>query len=253
MANSLTGLYQTIYAAFNVVSRELIGMIPAVSKDSQAEQVTLNQPIRSPVVPAAVIRDISPSNVSSTGADQDIEYVDVNITKQRYASFHLTAEEERGLMAGGTLPDITMQRVIGAFRGLGNEIEADLAALYTGASRVFGTSGSAPFATADDLTELSNIGKILDDNGAPATGRSMILNTAAMANLQGKQPSVFKVNEAGEPMGRRMGAIGMLLNFDIGVSGQFKEHDSSGAAVGAIAKGIIYQSAIQSLRYPNKM
>lgn len=227
MANSLTGLYQTVYAAFNVVSRELIGMIPAVSKDAQAEQVTLNQPIRSPVVPAMPASDISPSNVSSTGDDQDIGYVDVNITKQRKVSFHLTGEEERGLMAGGTMPDITTQRFIQAFRTLANEIEGDLAGLYKYASRAYGTAGTTPFDTADDLTDLSNIGKILDDNGAPTTGRSLILNTAAMAKLQGKQSSVFKVNEAGEPMGRRMGAIGMLLNFDIGVSGQLTEHDAS--------------------------
>ncbi len=234
MANSLTGLYQTIYAAMNVVSRELIGMIPAVSKDSQAEQVTLNQSIRSPIVPAPAVTDIAPSNVSSTGEDMNVTHVNVEITKQRKTSFHLTAEEEKGLQAGGTMPDITTQRFIQSFRALGNEIEEDLAGLYKYASRVYGTLGTVPFNTADDLTELAQLGKILDDNGAPKSGRSLIMNTTALANLQGKQPSVFRVNEAGEPMGRRMGAIGMLLNFDIGVSGQIPVHDSSSVTAGKI-------------------
>ena len=36
MANALTGLFQTIYAAMNVVDRELMDFIPAVSKDSRS-------------------------------------------------------------------------------------------------------------------------------------------------------------------------------------------------------------------------
>ena len=36
MANTLTELFQTIYAAMNVVGRELIDFIPAVSKDSRS-------------------------------------------------------------------------------------------------------------------------------------------------------------------------------------------------------------------------
>ena len=232
MANTLTGLYQTIYAAFNVVSRELVGFIPAVSKDSQAEQVTLNQPIRSPVVPANPASDIEASNVSATGTDQDVEYIDVEITKQRKVTMHFTAEEEKGLEAGGVMNDITMQRYVQAFRTLGNEIEADLAALYVGASRAYGTIGTVPFNTADDLSELAHVGRILDDNGAPMMGRSLIMNTNTRALLQGKQPSVFRVNEAGDSMGRRMGAIGMLFNFDLGVSGQLREHDASQTIAG---------------------
>ena len=247
MANTLTGLYQTIYAAMNVVSRELIGMIPAVSKDSQAEQVTLNQPIRSPVVPAPTVKDISPSNISSTGENMAVTFVDVEITKQRKVDFHMTAEEERGLMAGGTMPDITTQRFIQSFRQLGNEIETDLAAEYLEASAAYGTPGTVPFATGDDLTDLSNLNKLLDDNGAPRTGRSLIMNTAVMANLQGKQPSVFKVNEAGDPMGRRQGAIGMLLGFDLGVSHAFPVHDSAAVTTGAVNFSSGYGIGTQTL------
>lgn len=224
MANTLTGLFPTIYAAFNVVSRERIGMIPAVSKDAQAEEVTINQVIKSPVVPKATVTDITPGNIAPSGQSENVDSVDITISKQKKASFHLTAEEEKGLASAGTVSKITMDRIVEALRELGNQIEADLAGLYVHASRAYGTAGNTPFATADDLTDLSNIGRILDDNGAPAMGRSMILNNATLAQLQGKQPSVFRVNENGDPMGRRMGAIGMLLNFDIGQSGQFAEH-----------------------------
>ena len=238
MANTLTGLFQTIYAAFDVVSRELQGFIPAVSMDAQAEQVTLFQNITSPIVPSMQAKDISPSNVSTTGTDQAIDHVNLQITKQRIVPFHLTGEEERGLQAGGTVPTITTDRFAQAFRTLSNEVEADLAALAIHSSRAYGTAGTPPFSTADDLTDLSELGKILDDNGAPRTGRSLILSSDALAKLQGKQPTVFRVNESGEPMGRRMGAIGMLLNFDIGSSGLIRLHDAahniSGVAINKV-------------------
>ena len=234
MANTLTGLYQTIYAAMNVVSRELIGFIPAVSKDSQAEQVTLNQPIRSPVVPSMEAEDIAPSNVSSTGTDQTIDYVDLSITKQRKVSFHLTGEEEKGLMASGVRPNITQQRIEQALRTLSNEIEADLAGLYKYASRAHGVPGTTPFDTADDFEEATQVMRILDDNGAPKTGRSLILNTAATAKLLGKQPSVFRVNESGQEMSRRFGQLETLFGFAFGVSGSLPEHDSSGVVALAV-------------------
>ena len=227
MANTLTGLQQTIYAALDVVSREQLGMLMAVSKDPRAEQVTLNQPIRSPVVPSLAASNIAASNVSSTGADRSVGYVDLNITKERKVSFHITGEEHKGLMAGGETASIEQQTFEQAFRTLSNEIETDLCGEYIHSSRAYGTAGTTPFGTKDDLSDLSHIRKILDDNGAPATDRSLILNSSAIANLRGKQPSVFRVNEDGSPAGRRQGSVGRLFDMDIGESGFFSEHDSS--------------------------
>lgn len=222
MANTLTGLYPIMYNAMNVVSRELIGFVSAVSRDATAEQAAVNQTVRSPVVGAMAASDITPTNIAAAGADQTINYVDITITNQRKVSFNLTGEEERGLGPNGR--SIAVQRFAQAFRTLANEIEEDLAQLYIGASRAYGTAGTTPFGTGDDLTDMSEVLRILDDNGAPASDRHLVMGSAAVAKLLGKQPSMFRVNESGDDMARRFGMLTPMFGAEFHHSGKVQLH-----------------------------
>ena len=58
MANTLTNLIPDAYAALDVVSRELTGLIPAVLRDSRTDNVAANQSVRVPITP-----------INSAGAD----------------------------------------------------------------------------------------------------------------------------------------------------------------------------------------
>jgi hypothetical protein len=222
LANTLTGLIPTIYEGLDVVSRELIGFIPAVSRDTKAEQAAKDATVRSPIVPAMTAADITPAATSSSGTDRSLEYVDVSITKSRKVSFHLTGEQELSLRENNST--IARDSFAQAFRTLANEVESDLADLYVSASRAYGTAGTAPFATAADFTDLSNIHQILDVNGAPRTGRQMVLGTAAMVNLRGKQSSLFKANEAGTDELLRNGIVARVMGFDIHDSAEVVSH-----------------------------
>lgn len=228
MANTLTGLYPILYNAMNIVSREMIGFVSAVSRDATAEQAALDQTVRSPVVGALAVSDITPSNVSSTGPDQAIQYVDLVIDKHRKVAVHLTGEEERGL--GSSAAVIARDRFAQAFRALSNEVESDLAAEYIYASRAYGTPGTTPFNTGDDLTDASEVMRILDDNGAPRSDRHLVTNSAAVAKLLGKQPAMFRVNEAGDAMARRFGALSDLFGFEFHHSGGFSQHTAGTAS-----------------------
>lgn len=228
MANTLTGLYPIMYNAMNIVSRELIGFIAAVSRDATATQAAVNQIVRSPVVGAMAAEDITPTNIAAKGTDQTINYVDIQITNQRKVTFNLTGEEERGL--GPNNQPIAVQRFAQAFRTLANEIETDLAELYVSASRAYGTPGTTPFGTGDDLTDMSEVLRILNDNGAPSSDRHVVMGSAAVAKLLGKQPSLFRVNEAGDAMARRFGMMEPMFGAEFHHSGFVQSHIAGAAA-----------------------
>lgn len=229
MSNTLTGLYPVIYRAIDVVSRELVGFIPAVSRDARATRAGLNQTVRSPVVPALAAGNITPAATSSSGTDRIISYVDLTLSKSRKVPFHITGEEEVAL--GESATPIMQQSFEQAFRTLANEIEADLAALYVASSRAYGSAGTAPFGTAGDFSDFAQMHVILDDNGAPRTGRQLVIGSAAMGNIRGKQSVLFKANEAGTDELLRNGIVARVEGFDIHDSAQVKAH-TKGAGTG---------------------
>lgn len=226
MSNTLTGLIPTIYTALDVVSRELIGMIPNVSRDARAESGAVGQTVRSPITPATTLEDIAPGATPADSGDQTIGYTDVTITKSKAAPIRWTGEEQLSVSQFGQYNTILAGQFQQAFRALANAVEVDLALVgKQNASRAYGTAGTAPFGTAADLSDMAQINKILDDNGAPATGRVMVVNSSARANLEGKHSELFKVNESGDAGAMlRQRQMRQLLGFTMGYSAGLALH-----------------------------
>jgi hypothetical protein len=225
MANTLTNLVPTMYEALDIVSRERVGFIPAVSRDSSAERAALNQSILVPIVPATTAEAANTPGVTApdTG-DQTVGNVEITISKSYHIPVRWNGEETRGLNNAGTYQSVNRDRFVQAFRRLGNLIEADLASSYKYASRAFGTAGQTPFGTADNLSDFAGILRILDDNGAPPTDLKLVLSNAAMQNIRAKQSSLFKANEAGTDELLRDGKIMRVMGLDLGQSGQVATH-----------------------------
>lgn len=224
MANTLTGLIPTLYAGMETVSRELIGFIPNVRRDASAEMAAKDQTISIPVAPAGTAEDITPGVNPADSGDNTFSTTDVTISKSRAVPIRWNGEEQLSTTEYGIVNTLLQQQFEQAFRTLANEVESDLAALYAKTSRAYGTAGTAPFGTADDMTDLSNMHKILDDNGTPAVDRAMVLGSTARAQLEGKQSHLFKANEAGD-VGFRQSRINRdLIGFTMGYSGQVVSH-----------------------------
>lgn len=233
MANTLTSLIPTIYEALDVVSREMVGYIPAVTRNSSAERAALNQSILVPTAPAVSAADNTPAVTAPNTGDQTIGNVSMTIDKSKHVPIRWSGEEQKGLINAGSYAGILRNQFVQGFRTLVNLIEADLhATVYTNASRAYGTAGTAPFGTAGDLSDIAQLRKILDDNGAPQTDLQFVAGSAAIANIRGKQSVLFKANEAGTDALLREGILGRLEGFDVHNSAATGVH-TKGAMTGA--------------------
>lgn len=222
MGNTLTGLIPVLYEALDVVSRELVGYIPAVSRDSTAERAAVGEPVRVPVAPVAETHDITPGTNAEDNGDQTVGYVDMTISKAKYSPVRWTGEEQRGLANSGQLNAITRDRFAQSMRALVNEVEADLAQVaHLAACRAYGTAGTTPFAS--DLSDLAQIKKILDDNGAPQNDRHMILSTTAGAKMR-TLTQLTKVNESGDQTMLRQGVLLDIFGFSLRESAKASSH-----------------------------
>jgi len=190
MPNTITNLIPSAYAALDVVSRELVGLIPAVTLDPSVERAAVNQTVYTHVAPAATATDITPGVTPPDDGDQTIGSVPVTITSAKRVPIRWNGEQSRGLNNGGPgVNNILRDQIAQGVRTLTNLIELDLANLHTTTSRAYGTAGTTPFATINDYTDATLANKILTDNGAPRD-RQMVLNTLASATMKGKQSAV---------------------------------------------------------------
>lgn len=236
-ANVLTRLIPDLYAGLEVVSREVVGMIPAVALVAGVERAALNEDVVYPIAPQMGAVDNTPAMQVPETTDRTITNKTMRITKSRIVEFGFVGEEQRGLNNGPGYVSLQAQMFAQALRTLTNEIEADLVLeAYKNASRAIGTPGTTPFAT--DISAAAQLRKILIDNGSPLSDLAMVVNTATGANLRSLM-QLTKVNEAGTQLTLRQGALLDLSGFTVQESGQMGTH-TKGTAAGATTNAAGY-------------
>ncbi len=246
MANTLTNLIPDLYAAMDVVSRELVGFIPSVTIDGQITRAALNETVRSPVVPASTATDITPGVTPPDDGDQTIGNRTIIISKARRVPVRWNGEQTQGINNGPGVLTVRAQQFAQSMRTLVNEIEADLAALYKTAAGAYGTAGTAPFGTAGDYSDAAFVRKILVDNGAPTSDIQLVINTTAGATFRGKQS---QAQITGSDQLQRQGVLLDVHGMSIRESAQVKNHtkgtgasyqvnNGAGYAVGATALAV---------------
>ncbi len=219
MPNTLTNLAPDLYEALDVISRELVGFIPSVMRDSNVERAAVGQTVRSFVTPESTASDIVPAVNAPDDGDQEIDNIQMTIEKARAVPVRWNGEEQRGVNSGAGYMNILRDQFTQAMRTLTNEIEADIASLHVGASRAYGTPGTTPFDS--DLTDTAQVLKILKDNGAPESDLSMVINTTAGAKMR-TLTNLTKANEAADSSLLRQGTLLNVHSFAIRESAQVK-------------------------------
>ena len=92
MANTLTSLTPTIYEALDIVSREMIGFIPAVTRNTTAERAALNQTIMIPITTAQTAADNTPAVTAPNTGDQTVNNVTMTISKSKHVPIRWNGE-----------------------------------------------------------------------------------------------------------------------------------------------------------------
>lgn len=228
MANTLTSLIPDLYAALDVVSRELVGFVPAVTRDSTVARAALNQTVRAFVAPASTAGNITPGVTPPDDGDQTIGNVSLSISKARRVPIRYNGEETLGLNNNGPgAVAIRQNQMAQAMRTLANEIEADLAALHASASRAFGTATTDPFASS--LTDPANIRAILSDNGSPLSDMQLVISTSAGAKMR-TLAQLTKANESADTSMLRQGVLLDIHGFAVRESAAIKRPAAGTAA-----------------------
>ena len=215
--NTITALIPDIYEALDVVSRELTGLIPAVTMNASAERAAVNQNIRVDVEPAGNVSDITPAMTTPDPTGQTSGSTDIIITKSRAAEFGFVGDHQKALDTGIGYMSVRAGKIAQAIRSVVNEVEADLAGLQSSFSRAYGTVGTVPFTTAGDYTDGTMALKILKDNGSPQFDNQLVLNTTAGATFLGKQADA---NRQGSDSILRQGVFLSTSGMDFRESGQ---------------------------------
>jgi hypothetical protein len=218
MSNTLTGLIPTLYNALDVVSRELVGFIPAVSSDLSFARAAKGQTVTSPVSAPSAASDITPAVTPPNDGDQTVGAVSMTITKARRVPVRWNGEEKLGLDNNGAAFNVIFRdQIAQAMRTLTNEVETDLANLCRSASRAYGTAGTAPFAT--NLSDTAQMRRILSDNGAPLGDLQTVIDTSAGAGMR-TLTQLTKANEAADATLLRRGVLLDVHGFAIRESAQ---------------------------------
>jgi len=228
MANAFTNLIPSIYEALDVVSRELVGFIPAVNKDTAIDRAALGETVYFHVAAPIAATDIAPAKYIPDPSDLNEGSDSMQLTKARSASFYVTGEEAKGLDNGAKWSSVFKGKIQQAFRTLTNEMEQALAGLLIYASRAYAVTSGNIFDATDSIGSIAQVRRILSDNGANLSDLHLVLDTNFAAKLR-SMAVLYKANEAGTDQMLRDGILGRLHGMAV--------HESGGIAPVTIYSG----------------
>lgn len=232
--NTLTDLIPSLYQGLDIVSRELVGMVPSVSINAEASRAAVGQNVTIPITGAANVSDISPAMITPEPTDQVVGNTSMQITKARAAEFGVVGESVRGLNNNGAQwGEVQAGMFAQALRKLVNEVESDLTSTYTATSRVVGAAGTTPFAS--NLNDTAQAHKFLADNGSPLNEKKLVIDTTAGASMR-TLTNLTKANEADDNTLLRQGVLLDVHGFQIRESAQIKSH-TKGTGTGYVTNG----------------
>ncbi len=242
---TLDSLATDIYVAADVVGREAVGFIPAVTMNADSTRASVGDTIKAAVTPSSsAAQNIAGGAMAiPEGENQTIGNSTFQIGKSKAVQIPMSGEQELQLRNAGTYDTVYGDLIAQAMRTLTNEMEADLAVTAQGNfSRFAGTAGTTPFgfsASTSGLEDLAAVRQQLVDNGAANGDLQGVFNTVAGAKFRASN-NIVNVDAAGNDSLRTQGVLMPMYGIDVRESSQISSYDSVGTdAALAINNGLV--------------
>ena len=244
MANVLTDLAADIYTAADIVGRELVGVIPSVTINSNATEVAAQgEVIRAAFTQEQAVSTVTPSMTIPEGVDQTVDNKTMTLSSTASVKIPWTGENIKFVNNGAGFDTIYGDQIKQAMRAITNQIETEVALdIADRASRAVGTAGTTPFAS--NFNDVAEVRQILVDNGMPSNDQqaTLVINSSAGTLLR-NQANLFSVNTSGNDDMLRRGTLldlqGLMMKESAGLNnhtagtGSSATTDDAGYAVGA--------------------
>ena len=244
MANVLTDLAADIYTAADTVGRELVGVIPSVTINTNATEVAAQgEVIRAAFTQEQAVTTVTPSMTIPEGADQTVDNKTMTLSSTASVKIPWTGENIKFVNNGAGFDTIYGDQIKQAMRAITNQIETEVALdIADRASRAVGTAGTTPFAS--DFNTVAEVRQILVDNGMPSNDRqaTLVINSAAGTKLR-NLAQLNQVDSSGNDDMLRRGTLldlqGLMMKESAGLNnhtagtGSSATTDDAGYAVGA--------------------
>ena len=225
MANVLTDLAADIYKAADIVGREAVGFIPAVTINAGSEAAAQGDTVRAAFTRAATVNtSVTPSMTIPQGDDQTVDNKTMSINTIANVQIPWTGEDIKHVNNGAGYNTIYGDQIAQALRGITNNIEAAIAAeVYASGSRAFGTAGTTPFGS--DFDDMAELRQILFENGMPVNDGNLsdVVSLSAGTNLR-QLATLTGVNTAGTDATLRRGELLNLQGISLRESAQVQSH-----------------------------
>lgn len=237
MANTITSIMPKILAAALLALREQASMPRLVNFNWGTETAKKGSTIDVPLPAAQAVGDVAPAAVPPTQADHAPTTVQLVLDKWKKSDFYLTDKE-----LGEIDPSAAFypMQVSEAVRGLANQVNSDVFALYKDIYGYTGTAGTTPFPIGsgnfpNSPTDAVNLRKVLNKQLAPPDNRRAVLSLDAEANALAL-PAFSNFEQTGDPAVKIEGRLGRKFGLDWYYDQAVPTHTAGTITTGLIAK-----------------
>jgi hypothetical protein len=171
------------------------------------DTIQVRKPVRSSAIDTS--GDIS-------GSIEDTEETSVSITLNRQYGVPRALTSKELTM---NIDDFTRIVTQPAINAIAENVNAAILARYEDIPYYTGTSGTTP----DALSDLANVGKVLNTNDAPQMDRALVMDFDALAKYQALD-SIVEVDKSGTNQALRQGLLGQIYGMTLAADGQVPTH-----------------------------